>query len=142
MFADNSPFLINTRGARWNPPEVGTIYTSLERDGAIAEADHRISLESFRPRAKRTVFELGVELANVLDLSSRDLLATFGVGEAELSSLNFAPCQLIGGAAAWVGHDGLLVPSARHPGSNLVIFPAAQDPNLEFEMIRAEEIPT
>jgi RES domain-containing protein len=138
MFADFSPFLINTRGARWNPPEVGAIYASVDRGGAIAEAEYRISLEPFRPRAKRTVFELRVELASVLDLSSHELLSTLDIGRDELAAFDFAPCQLVGGAVAWLGHDGLLVPSARHAGLNLVVFPAAQDPELSFEIIGSE----
>ena len=33
-------------------------------------------------------------------------------------------CQSVGGAAAWLDADGLLVPSARSEAINLVIFPS------------------
>jgi RES domain-containing protein len=138
MFAGYPPFAVNTRGARWNPPDVGAIYTSVERQTAIAEAEHRISLEPFRPRAKRTMYELRVELASALDLTSRDLLLKLGVGDAELEGLDFSACQLVGGAVAWLEHDGLLVPSARCDGTNLVIFPAIQDPEHEWEIVSSE----
>jgi RES domain-containing protein len=140
MFGDNSPFLVNTRGARWNPPEVGAIYTSLQRDGALAEADYRISLEPFRPKSRRTLHEIAVELAKTLDLSDGTLLAALGIDQDELSSTDLSRCQEIGGATAYLGYDGLLVPSARHGSTNLVIFPAIQDPDLRFEVTATEEI--
>lgn len=127
MFASYSPLFENTAGARWNPRDVAAIYTSLDRATALAEAEYRISLEPFRPRAKRTLYRLQVDLVNVLDLSSSDCLAAVGITEEELQGVTFENCQLVGGAVAWLGHDGLLVPSARNPGTNLVIFPAAID---------------
>lgn len=49
MFADYPPDAENTRGARWNPAEVAAIYTSLTRDGVIAEAEHRRKRSSSMP---------------------------------------------------------------------------------------------
>jgi RES domain-containing protein len=141
MFADNSPLLANTGGSRWNPRDVAAIYASLDRDTALAEANHRISLEPFRPRAKRTLYRLHFELGNVLDLSSRKLLATVGVGDAELVELNFSACQIVGGAVAWLGHDGMIVPSARHSGVNLVVFPTLMSPDATLDVIDSEDIP-
>jgi RES domain-containing protein len=142
MFADYPPFTINTRGARWNPPGVGAIYTSLERESAIAEAEYRISLEPFRPRAKRTLYELRIELESALDLTSKELLVAVGVTDEELGALDFTACQLVGGAVAWLEHDGLLVPSARHGGVNLVIFPTAQDPERDWAIVNTEVLET
>lgn len=45
MFGDYPPDAENTRGARWNPPGVAAIYTSLARDGALAEAEHQIAVQ-------------------------------------------------------------------------------------------------
>jgi RES domain-containing protein len=39
MFGSYPPDAENTRGARWNPPGVAAIYTSLTREGALAEAE-------------------------------------------------------------------------------------------------------
>jgi RES domain-containing protein len=140
MFADYPPSRANTLGARWNPPDVAAIYTSVAREAALAEADYHISLQPFRPRVKRTVYEIRVALANVVDLQSKELLAGLGVGEAELQSDDHSACRLVGGGVAWLGHDGLLVPSARHAMSNLVIFPTAQMPDAEFEVIGEEDV--
>lgn len=49
MFNDNPPELSNTRGARWNPAGLAAIYTSEEREVAIAEA----STPSTRNRCDR-----------------------------------------------------------------------------------------
>jgi len=54
--------------------------------------------------------------------------------------LEHAACQMIGGAVEWLGHDGLLVPSARSEGTNLVIFPNKQTPDYRFEILESENI--
>lgn len=138
MFLDYPPDQENTRGARWNPSETPAIYTSLSREVAIAEADFQISLEPFRPRVKRTVYRVRVALANVLNLSDHHVLQALGVGDAELRAFDHRACQTIGGAAEWLGHDGLLVPSARATGTNLVVFPRKQGRDCEFEVLDYE----
>jgi RES domain-containing protein len=122
MFADYRPETPNKLGARWNPPDVLAVYTSLERATALAEADYRVSIEPFRITAKRRIFRLDVKVLNVLDLRSPGVLGALGVDKEELGSLKPRRCPQIGGDAAWLGHDGIIVPSARHPGANLVIY--------------------
>jgi len=123
MFGSHSPARSNTEGARWNAPGLAAIYTSCERETALAEAEYYISLQPLRPRAKRTLFTLHVSLKNVVDLTATDLLPRLGITDDVLSSIDHSPCRTIGGAVNWLGHDGLLVPSARRPGgTNLVIF--------------------
>lgn len=141
MFADYSPDRENTRGARWNPPGTPAIYTSVERALALAEAEYQIGLQPVRPRVRRTIYGIAVTLGSALDLTDRAALACLGVGEAELESLDHTACQRIGGAVEWLGHDGLLVPSARGPGTNLVIFPNQQRADYEFRVIDAEVLP-
>jgi hypothetical protein len=48
--------------------------------------------------------------------------------------------QRVGGAIAWLGRDGLLVPSARADGVNLVIFPNQQKAEYEFRVVASEVI--
>jgi len=50
-FADDPPDKANGRGARWNPPGTDALYASLERDTAIAEAEHQMAMQPARPRA-------------------------------------------------------------------------------------------
>ncbi len=64
------PDRVNIRGARWNPPDVQAIYTSIERSVCLAEIEYQISLQPLKPSAKRTLYRLQVSLNEVLDLGS------------------------------------------------------------------------
>ena len=69
----------------------------------------------------------------LLDLTDAGRLAAIGVTEEDFESIPWEPCQRVGGAVAWLGHDGLLIPSVRdNDGSNLVIFTANQPPKSEI----------
>ena len=140
MFADFPPERENSRGARWNPPETPAIYSSLERETALAEAAYYIALQPIRPRARRRIYRLNVALSSVIDLSDWDQLVTLGLSRGSLQSIDHADCQIIGGAVEWLRHDGLLVPSGRSEGTNLVIFPNRQGPDYEFEVLDFEEV--
>jgi len=120
-FADNPPDKTNGRGARWNPPGVEALYTSLDRATAIAEADHLIAVQPIRPRAKRSIHLLEIRLQHVLDLPDSAVLHSLGVDDKALVDDDHHACQALGGAAAFLHCDGLIVPSARSPGRNLVI---------------------
>jgi RES domain-containing protein len=121
------------RGARWNPPGTSALYTSLAESTAKAEGDHLIAMQPVPPRASRTIYELDVSIASLLDLTDAARLAGIGVTEEDFESILWEPCQRIGGGVAWLGHDGLLIPSVRDSdGSNLVIFTANQPPEAEI----------
>ena len=123
MFGSHPPARVNVEGARWNAPGLAAIYTSCERETALAEAEYYISLQPLRPKAKRTLFTIHVLLQKVIDLTARDLIVRLGITEEVISSIDHGPCRTIGSAVHWLGHDGMLVPSARrHNGTNLVIF--------------------
>lgn len=139
-FAGNPPDKANGRGARWNPPGIDALYLSLERDTALAEAEHQIAVQPIRPRAKRTLYQLDLELSNVLDLTDQVLLEGLGVSGAALSRLDFTACQRVGGAAAFLGHDGIFIPSGRHHGINLVVFISNQPSDAQLRVRESEVI--
>lgn len=138
MFGENTPARANDLGARWNPPGVPAIYCSLDRMTAVAEGDYSIAVQPLRPTVKRTIYILRIRLETVLDLSEQSVLLDLGIGEPELSNVDHAACQRIGGAAEWLEHDGLLIPSARSSGVNLVIFTRKQGPEADFKIIGTE----
>src|ERR1700693_43375 len=140
MLGDYPPSRENTRGARWNPPGVAAIYTSLERDTALAEAEYRLSLEPIPVRAPRTIYTIRISLGKALDLTSRDFLQDLGLAERDLLGDDRSRCQRIGAAVAWLAHDGVLVPSARSGGTNLVIYPTELDPASQFDVVDQESI--
>lgn len=84
-FADLNPARANTRGARWNPPDVAAIYTSLERDTALAKGDYAVASQPVRPSVKRQLYEIHVTPERVLDLTEPGLLAELGVSDVELA---------------------------------------------------------
>ena len=140
MLGEYSPELANWRGARWNPFEVNAIYVSLERETALAEAAYALSMQPLLPRVQRRLHTIEVHLTSVMDLRDKGALAKLGVIEKVLGSGRYHDCQEVGGAVAWLGHDGLLVPSARAEGTNLVIFPTNQTENYNFEAIVSEKL--
>jgi RES domain-containing protein len=140
MFGDNPPTRQNQLGARWNPPGLPAIYCSLDRDTALAEGDYAVAAQPLRPTVKRMIYKLHVRLEKVLDLSSQSVLRELGIAEPELADVDHAACQRVGGAVEWLEHDGLLVPSARSSGVNLVIFTRKQGAQADFEIIDGELI--
>jgi len=140
MFGSHPPARRNTAGARWNTPEIEAIYTSCERETALAEAEYYIALQPLRPTARRTLYKIRISLEKVMDLTDSELLFRLGVTERVLASDDQSPCRLIGSAVSWLGHDGLLVPSARRiGGTNLVVYPHDRSAN-EFEVMSEEVI--
>ena len=138
MFADNPPTRANESGARWNPPGVPAIYCSLDRATALAEGDYAAAVQPLRPTVKRTIYNLRIHLQKVLDLSSRSRLLELGIGDTELADVDHAGCQRLGGAVEWLEHDGLLVPSARSSGVNLVIFTRKRGPGTDLEILGSD----
>jgi hypothetical protein len=55
-------------------------------------------------------------------------LARIGIGRNQLFCDDMRISQEIGRTIAWLGFDGLLVPSARVEGMNLVIYPSRATP--------------
>ena len=139
MFNDNPPELSNTRGARWNPAGLAAIYTSEQRETAIAEGQHAIDSQPLRPRARRYVYELRVSAAKVLRIASDDL-GTLGLDPADLESPDFTACQRVGAHAAFLGYDALIVPSARAEGTNVVLFLNELAADAAFERVDVEQI--
>ena len=119
---------------------MAAIYASLEEETALAEAEHRISLEPFRPRIRRTIYEVAVQLSSVLELTSPELLASVGIGEDELQADAPDACQRVGAAVAWLDHDGMLVPSARAAGTNIVLFPNAESAPARFDVLASRDV--
>jgi RES domain-containing protein len=140
MWGSYPPDRENTQGGRWNPRDVAAIYTSCDRSGVLAEAEHQIAMQPVRPRARRTIYEVRIALTATLDLTELDLLEELGIGNDELGAPDMRACQQVGGAAAWLEADGILVPSARSSSTNLVIFPTNSRLDAAFEVVSQDEI--
>jgi RES domain-containing protein len=108
---------------RWSLPDTDVLYTSLTRDGALAEIGHRLSLEPIWPsKIRHQVHRIAVRTARTLRFADVAALAPLGVDAARYPGFDYQATQAIAAAAHFLEYDGLLVPSARAPCTNLVVF--------------------
>ena len=109
---------------RWSPSgEFEVLYTSLEREGAIAEIGYRLSLEPVWPsRLKHEIHRIGAYADRTLKFIDIVSLSPLGVDAAKYEGFDYGATQAIAAAAHFLEFDGLIVPNARHPSSNLVVF--------------------
>ena len=117
------PLLGQATAGRWDPGHFDVLYTSLERNGAIAEMYFQLSRQPVFPSKIRfTLNEIAVTTKNTLKFADLRGLEPLGVDRDAYSSLNYERTQLIGDAAKFLGFDGIIAPSARWPCLNLVVF--------------------
>ncbi|HSZ10560.1 MAG TPA: RES family NAD+ phosphorylase [Rhizomicrobium sp.] len=125
------PLRGSNASGRWSPSGEFVLYTSCERDGAIEEIGYRLSLEPVWPsRLKHELHELGASTKRTLRFADVAALEPFGVNAARYGSFAYEATQAIAAAAHFLGFDGLLVPNARFPCSNLVVFVGDTKPSL------------
>jgi hypothetical protein len=96
-------------------------HTSDHRSGVDSEMAAVLKRQSIPIRRPTRSVTFEVELAQVADLTG-ELLVPLGYGTKELVSDEWSLPAHVGGAANWLGLGGLLVPSARHAGANLVVY--------------------
>jgi hypothetical protein len=118
------PLRGSTAPGRWTPTGgFEALYTSLERDGALAEIGYRMSLEPVWPsRLEHDVHLIEVETERTLRFADLEKLAPLGVDVARYHTFEYQATQAIAAAAYFLEFDGLIVPSARFDCPNLVIF--------------------
>lgn len=109
---------------RWSPSgEFEVLYTSLMREGALAEIGYRLSLQPVWPsRIEHELHTIDVRTERNLRFADVASLGRFGVDPARYRLFDYAATQAIAAAANFLGFDGLIVPNARFACSNLVIF--------------------
>ena len=138
------PLASSVSGGRWAPTagdgvDVPVLYTSLERDGALAEVVSYLTLLTPLPSKPLKVARLGVSTAKTLRLA-RAGLAALGVDMARYGERDYGLTQSIGAALAFLGLDGLIAPSARWPCENLTIFTTNSRLGERLEVIEDEYV--
>ncbi len=99
------------------------IYTSLERAGALAETHFHLTRQPVFPSKLISVLHrIAVTTKRTLKLVDMVALERLGVNSAKYSDLDYQKTQAIGDAAAFLGFDGIIAPSARWDCLNLVLF--------------------
>ena len=130
--AGQDPLVCGRPGGRWDDGTLDVLYTSEARDGAVAE--RRFHLYQGQPlppsKVRYELYELSVSLKAVMSFPSLDALAEIGLameGYGRLSYLRrqqeYPRSQEVAEACAFLGADGLRVPSARDVNQcNLIVF--------------------
>jgi RES domain-containing protein len=115
--------------SRWCDGAFDVLYTSLERDGAIAEIHAFLSAQPVFP-SKPVWFrhELKVRASRSLRIADLAQLQKLGVDTGSYKERRYKQTQDIADAAYFLDFDGLVVPSARWPCHNLVLFTARLQP--------------
>ena len=114
-----------SRGAgRWNTSDMSVLYGAAEADGAIAEINFHLSRGQsvFPSKMTHDLFELTVKASQTLVLANMDQMRKLGVQESRYRELLYDRTQEIAAAAAFMGFDGLISPSARWNCNNIVLF--------------------
>ena len=131
------PTLFFAGANRWDDGTFEVLYTSLDREGALAEMYyHAARGQPIVPsRIKYRLHELAVSINGVVDLSDTKRLSALGIDMTSFGKLpylqregEYEMCQKIGEALHFLGSDdpanpsAILVPNARFDTQNMVIF--------------------
>jgi hypothetical protein len=118
------PLRGSSANGRWGAPgELEVLYTSEQRDGALAEVGFRLSLEPVWPSLiQHQIHVLAVRAERTLRLVDMRELANLGVDISRYETFEYGVTQAIAAAAHFLEFDGMLVPSARFACLNLVLF--------------------
>lgn len=138
------PLASSISGGRWAPAaedavDVPVLYTSLERDGALAEVVSYLLLLTPLPSKPLKLARLGVSTDKTLRLA-RTGLVELGVDMARYGERDYGRTQNVGAALAFLGLDGLIAPSARWSCDNLTIFMANARLDEQLEVISSEPV--
>jgi RES domain-containing protein len=128
--------------SRWCNGAFDVLYTSLERDGAIAEVHELLSLQPVFP-SKISFFahRLKVSLRCCLHLAAPSTLSKLGVDTERYPERSYGRTHDIADAAHFLGFDSLIVPNARWRCTNTVLFTERIEPAcLELQATEPEAI--
>ena len=136
------PLTCSRAGGRWDDGTLDVLYTSETKTAAVAEM--RFHLHQGQPlppsKVRYELFELRVSLEAVVRFPDLDSLSSIGFDVGSFGHLSYLErereyprSQEIAEACAFLGADGLLVPSARDTSSkNLIVFCEQETPvNME-----------
>ena len=143
------PLVCRRSGGRWDDGTFDVLYTSETRDAAIAE--RRFHLYRGQPippsRVRYELYELAVSLAAVMRFPDLEALASVGMDTASYGRLSYAErereyprSQDVAEACAFLGADGVVVPSAREPSANNLIVFCEQETVIEIGVVRAHGV--
>jgi hypothetical protein len=108
---------------RWDPGKFNVLYTSLAREGAIAEIHFRYIQEPVRPsKIAFNLYELEIGKISTLKLVDINQLIALGVDIESYQNAKYDRTRKIAQIANQIGYDGIIAPNARWDCNNLILF--------------------
>ncbi len=139
-WATRDPLAGNAGGGRWSPDNgFETLYTSLEKSGALAEAYYHLSKAPVFSSSNMRINTLHASLEKVLPLSEGNL-QRLGLEEPRASKISYERSQAIGAAAYLLDYEALIVPSARWNCNNLVLFLDKFDVDERLRLVASSDV--
>ena len=139
VWSDGSP-VQGSRSARgrWNSPQGGfeVLNTALEGEGARAEFEAFWSLFEQRPDRPASSWRLRVRLKRVVELDFEEL-GGLGVDQSDYGGRDYTRTGAISDVVNHLGCDGLIIPSARYAGRNLVVYLRNLDEDCRIEEVES-----
>lgn len=109
--------------SRWCNGTFDVLYTSFERDGALAEIYSLLSLQPVFPsKFASRLHRLSITVKRSLRLADLPTLARLGVNTHHYGDRDYTKTQAIADAAWFLEFDGIIAPSARWSCLNAVLF--------------------
>jgi hypothetical protein len=109
--------------SRWCDGTFDVLYTSLERNGALAEIYALLSIQPIFPSKVRfSVHRVTVSTRQTLRFADLATLGGLGVDVSRYRERDYSKTQPIADAAYFLGFDGLIAPSARWECLNVILF--------------------
>ena len=125
------PLACSAVGGRWDDRTFDVLYTSKKPEGAVAEMYFHITRGQpvIPSKVKYVLFELTAEIQSCIELPTLDHLARLGLRTEQYGQLSYFErtqeyprTQEIAEVVYFLGHGGLIVPSARYATENVVIY--------------------
>jgi hypothetical protein len=139
------PLASSISGGRWslspdNHPGNYVLYTSLEKNGAIAEVvSFLMNLNPLPGPRKIKISKIQVSTGKTVQLDHSSL-RELGVDLSRYGERDYLITQRIGAALVFLGVDGLIAPSARWTCDNLVIFSDNHKISEDLKVVESEEV--
>lgn len=135
------PTLGSPSRSRWCNGSFDVLYTSLERDGAIAEIYALLASQPVFPsKGGWLLSRLRINTARTLRFADLATLKRLGVDTIHYADRNYSRTGEIADAAHFLGFDGLIAPSARWACLNLVLFTDGLSPD-QIQVVETTEEP-
>ena len=136
----HDPLVYSTAGGRWMARDkMAVLYTSLTRDGVLAEISFRLSQMTPIPDKPVVLHELSVEARKAIKIGTADF-AALGIDAHRFGDVDYKRTQEVGDAIGFLEFDAMFVPSARWTCENLILLADHQDLSVAPEVVDSQEV--